>query len=118
MSVNCRRTLAPRSGNADYLKYARQNNAELLALPSVEVRDVVADNPYAAKKVLEDIHEEIKDKYNMVIGPFGTKPQTVGVFLFHRENRKVQVIYSFPSTYTRSYLKRQPGDTMVLPVSA
>ncbi len=110
-------TNPPRSGNADYLKYARQNNAELLAMSSVEVRDVVADSPYAAKEVLEDIHEEIKDKYNMVVGPFGTKPQAVGVFLFHREHRKVQVIYSFPSTYTRSYLKRQPGDTMLLPLS-
>ena len=110
-------TNPPRDGNPDYLKYARQNNAELLAKDSVEVVDVPPDNPYGVMTVLEGIYEDIKDKYNMVIGPFGTKPQVVGVFLFHQDHKKVQVIYSFPSTYTRSYLRRQPGATMLLPVS-
>jgi len=118
--LNPARTIAlitnpPRSGNLDYLKYARQNNAELLSKPSVEVRDMPADNPHAVMNVLGDIHEEIKDSFNMVIGPFGTKPQVVGVFLFCLEHRKAQVIYSFPATYTRSYLRRQPGATLLLP---
>jgi hypothetical protein len=110
-------TNPPRGGNPDYLKYAQQNNAELLERSSVEVREVMADNPYAVKAVLEAVHEEIKDSFNMVIGPFGTKPQVVGVFLFCMEHRKVQVIYSFPATYTRSYLRRQPGSTLLLPVA-
>jgi hypothetical protein len=110
-------TNPPRQGNPAYLKYAQQNNAELLARPSVEVREVPADNPYAVKTILEAIHEETKDSGNMVIGPFGTKPQVVGVFLFYLEHRKVQVIYSFPATYTRSYLQRQPGSTLLLPVA-
>jgi hypothetical protein len=110
-------TNPPRSGNPEYLKYARQNNADLLGQSSVEVRDVPADSPSAVKAVLCGIYDEIKDRYNMVIGPFGTKPQVIGVFLFCREHRKVQVIYSFPSSYTRSYLQRQPGATLLLPVS-
>jgi len=110
-------TNPPRPGNPDYLKYARQNNAELLSRPSVEVRDVPADNPYAVKNVLDAIYEETKDSFNMVIGPFGTKPQVIGVFLFSLEHRKVQVIYSFPAQYTRSYLRRQPGSTLLLPVA-
>jgi len=108
-------TNPPRYGNLDYLKYARQNNASLLAQPSVEVRDVPPDNPYAIKNVLEAIHEETKDSFNMVIGPFGTKPQVVGAFLFYLEHRKAQVVYSFPASYTRSYLRRQPGPTLLLP---
>ncbi|MFC1901501.1 hypothetical protein ACFLX3_01030 [Chloroflexota bacterium] len=120
--LNPARTIAlitnpPRHGNADYLKYARQNNTDLLSLPSVEVGDMPADNPYALKGVLEAVYEETKDSFNMVIGPFGTKPQVAGVFLFCQEHRKVQVIYSFPSTYTRSYLRRQPGTTLLLPVA-
>jgi len=111
-------TNPPRYGNLDYLKYARQNNADLLSKPSVEVRDIPADNPYAVKNVLEAIHEETKDAFNMVIGPFGTKPQVVGVFLFCQEHRKAQVVYSFPATYTRSYLRRQPGSTLLLPVTS
>ena len=110
-------TNPPRHGNVDYLKYAQQNNSDLLSQPAVEVRDVSADNPYAVKGVLEAIHEETKDSFNMVIGPFGTKPQVAGVFLFYLEHRKVQVVYSFPSTYTRSYLRRQPGSTLLLPVA-
>jgi hypothetical protein len=110
-------TNPPRTGNPDYLKYARQNNAELLAKSSVEVRDVPADNPYAAKTVLDAIYDETKEAFNMVIGPFGTKSQVVGVFLFCKEHRKAQVIYSFPATYTRSYLQRQPGVTLLLPVA-
>jgi hypothetical protein len=121
--LNPARTIAlitnpPRHGNLDYLKYARQNNADLLSKPSVEVRDIPADNPYAVKNVLEAIHEETKDAFNMVIGPFGTKPQVVGVFLFCQEHRKAQVVYSFPATYTKSYLRRQPGSTLLLPVTS
>jgi hypothetical protein len=110
-------TNPPRYGNPDYLKYAQQNNADLLSKPSVEVRDVPADNPYAVKNVLAAIHEETKNSFNMVIGPFGTKPQVVGVFLFCLEHHQAQVVYSFPASYTRSYLRRQPGPTLLLPVA-
>jgi hypothetical protein len=108
-------TNPPRAGHPDYLKYARDNNTDLLSLPSVIVRDVPPDNPQGARDVLESIYKELKETYNMVIGPFGTKSQVVGVFLFCAEYRKVQVIYSFPATYTKSYLKRQPGATLILP---
>ena len=107
----------PRTGNPDYVKYARENNADLLSQPSVTVRDVPADNPQSVKDVLKSIYGELEESYNMVIGPFGTKSQVVGVFLFCAEHRKVQVIYSFPATYTKSYLKRQPGATLILPAA-
>ena len=110
-------TNPPRSGNPEYLDYARQNNAGLLSRPNVEVRDVPADNPLGVKTVLDQIYEETKDSYNMVIGPFGTKPHVVGVFLFCREHPGVQVIYSYPQTYTKSYLERKPGMTMQLPAA-
>lgn len=110
-------TNPPRQGSPDYLKYARQNNTDLLSRPGVELRDVPADNPYGVRDVLEAVYGETSDTYNMVIGPFGTKPQVVGIHLFCRDHRKAQVIYSFPATYTRSYLKRQPGVTMLLPAA-
>lgn len=81
------------------------------------MRDVPADDPAGVRDVLTALYEEIKDDYNMEVGPFGTKSQTVGLYLFHRDHPAVQVIYSFPSTYTRSYLQRQPGETMLLPAS-
>jgi hypothetical protein len=110
-------TNPPRHGNADYLKYAQENNSYLLSQPSVEVRNVPADSPYVVKNMLETIYSETRGSFNMVIGPFGTKPQTVGVFLFCLEHPKVQVIYSFPVNYTRSYLQRKPGPTLLLPLA-
>ena len=109
-------TNPPRRGSPDYLEYARKNNSYLLSQPFVEVRDVSADDPYATRSVLETIYNETRGSFNMVVGPFGTKPQTVGVFLFCLEYPKVQVVYSFPVNYTRSYLKRKPGSTLLLPL--
>jgi len=109
-------TNPPRYGNLDYLKYAQENNSYLLSQSSVEVRNVPADNPYAVKNVLEAIYKEAKGAFNIVVGPFGTKPQAVGVFFSCLEHPKVQVIYSFPVNYTKSYLKRKPGPTFLLPL--
>jgi hypothetical protein len=108
-------TNPPRYGNLHYLKYAQENNSYLLSQPSVEITNVPADNPYAVKNVLEVIYNDTRGSFNMVIGPFGTKPQAVGVFLFCLEHPKVQVVYSFPVKYTRSYLQRKPGPTLLLP---
>ena len=110
-------TNPPRDGKEEYLDYAKRNNARLLSLPAVEVRTVPPDDPYAARNALEIIFQEVKDGYNMVIGPFGTKSQTVGVFLFCLEHPKAQVVYSFPSNYTRSYINREPGCTLLLPMA-
>ena len=107
----------PRYGNLDYVKYAQGNNSFLLSQPSVEVRNVPADNPYAVRNVLEAIYKDTRGSFNMVIGPFGTKPQVVGVFLFYLEYPKAQVVYSFPAQYTRSYLQRKPGPTLLLPLA-
>jgi len=110
-------TNPPRYGNLDYLKYAQENNSYLLSQSSVEVRDMPADNPYAVKSALEAIYNEVRGSSNIVIGPFGTKPQVVGVFLFCWEHPRVQVVYSFPTKYTRSYLRRKPGPTLLLPLA-
>ena len=110
-------TNPPRYGNLDYLKYAHKNNSYLLSQPSIEVRDVPPDSPYAVKSVLEAIHNDTRDLFNMVISPFGTKPQVVGVFFFCLEHPKVQAVYSFPVKYTRSYLQRKPGHTLLLPLA-
>lgn len=110
-------TNPPRSENLNYLKYAEKNNSYLLSQPSVEVRETPADNPYAVKKILEGIFGEMGGSYNMIVGPFGTKPQVVGLFLFCLEYPKVQVAYSHPTEYTRSYLLRKPGPTLLLPLN-
>lgn len=106
----------PRDGNLKYLKYAQENNTYLLSRPSVEVKNVPPDNPYEVKSALKAIWTDSQHSFNMIIGPFGTKSQTVGVFLFWLEHREVQVVYSFPVDYTRSYLRRKPSRTLLLPI--
>ncbi|MEE9583546.1 MAG: hypothetical protein V3W01_02665, partial [Dehalococcoidales bacterium] len=110
-------TNPPRNDNPDYLEYARKNNSDLISQPAVEVRDVPPDDPYSVRNVLEAVYHEVRDSFNMVIGPFGTKPQTVGIFLFCLEHPKAQVVYSFPVNYTKSYLQRKPGRTLLLPLA-
>jgi len=110
------RTNPPRNGIRKYIKYAEENNSYLLSRPSVEVRDVPPDNPYKVASVLKAIWEETQDFFDMIIGPFGTKSQTVGVFLFWLEHPDIQIVYSFPVDYTRSYLRRKPGSTLLLPI--
>jgi hypothetical protein len=107
-------TNPPRNGNRKYLKYAQEGNSYLLSRPSVEVRDVPPDDPHEVRNLLKSIWKETGDSFNMVIGPFGTKSQTVGVFLFWLEHREVQIVYSFPIDYTKSYLRRKPGFTLLL----
>ena len=107
----------PRDGQTDYLAYAESSNADLLAQDNVTRQDIPPDDPFGVRQALESIYHEVRDAYNVVIGPFGTKPQTVGVFLFCLEHPKVQVVYSFPSNYTHSYAQRQPGETILLPLT-
>lgn len=107
-------TKPPRNGNIKYLQYALDNNSYLLSRPSVTAAYVQPDNAYEVKKVLEDIFTETGESFNIIIGPFGTKSQTVGVFLFWMEHREVQVVYSFPVDYTKSYLRRKPSRTLLI----
>lgn len=109
-------TNPPRNGNQKYLKYAEDSNCYLLSRPSVERRDVAADNAKEVKRVLENIWKEVGYKYNIIVGPFGTKSQTVGVFPFWLKHHEIQVVYSFPVEYTKSYLRRKPGYTLIVPV--
>jgi len=109
-------TSPPRNGNLKYLKYAQENNSYLLSRPSVEVRNVPPDDPYKVKEVLKAIWDGSQGSFNMIIGPFGTKSQTVGVFLFWLEHPEGQVVYAFPVEYTKSYLRRKPGSTLLLPL--
>ena len=83
----------------------------------MEQRDVPADSPYATKKILENIYHDMKGDYNIIVGPFGTKPQVVGLFLCWLEYPKIQIVYSHPMKYTRSYLFRKPGATLLLPLN-
>jgi hypothetical protein len=110
-------TNPPRNNSTEYVRYAKKNNASLISQPNVEVRDVPSDDPFGARNVLEGIYHEVRDSYNMIIGPFGTKPQTVGVFLFCLEHPKAQVVYSYPVAYTKSYLQREAGSTLLLPLA-
>jgi hypothetical protein len=53
------------------------------------------------EKYLNDFLKEERGKldidYNIFISPLGTKPQTLGLFLYWLKNKDIQVVYSIPS---------------------
>ncbi len=44
------------------------------------------------------ITEKIKEDHDLCISPLGTKPQTLGLYLFWRDHPETQIIYSIPVT--------------------
>ena len=65
-----------------------------------------ANDPFETKKVLENIVKEIEETrpdLDIVIAPLGTKLQALGVLLFALSNKKVRVIYPFPTLYSSNY---------------
>lgn len=65
-----------------------------------------AIDPFETRNTLSQIVEEIErnnEKLNIIISPLGTKPQAFGTLLYALRNKKIKVIYPFPSVYKPDY---------------
>lgn len=65
-----------------------------------------AIDPFETMKILSQIVEGIEknnENLNIIISPLGTKPQAFGTLLYALRNKKVKVIYPFPSVYKSDY---------------
>lgn len=77
-----------------------------------------AVDPFETRKVVSNIVNEIENKnqnLNLVIAPLGTKMQAFGVLLYALQNKKVKVIYPFPSVYQPDYSYKY-GPTWIIKV--
>lgn len=93
-----------------YAECAERLNRTLLDELGVERRDVRARDPDAVCRELEGIWADHK-YYNLLIAPLGTKPETLGVYLFKRSNPDcpAQVVYASAGHYFGEYYSRGSG---------
>lgn len=102
--------------NLKYLRYVEHLNWYILSRPGVESRALLFPyDIYAAQHFLKNIYDEVCKQsksetmpYNIIIAPFGPKPQAVGLFLFWLNHRETEISYVFPRQYRKTYLKRKP----------
>lgn len=78
-----------------------------------------AVDPFETRNTISQIVEEIESKNkntNIIISPLGTKLQAFGVLLYSLGNRKIKVIYPFPSIYKADYSYKY-GPTWIFKVN-
>ncbi len=83
-----------------YLDNAYKNNSQMLSNQRVITSKISSLDPYAFKN---ELNEKILTSYteetdsNILISCLGTKPQTLGLYLYWLEHKNVQIVYSIPS---------------------
>jgi hypothetical protein len=85
-------------------KISLDQNMQFLVVSSAYHRlfYAAALDPFETNNLLNQILGEIDlnyTDYNIIIAPLGTKVQAFGALLFSLKNKKIKVIYPFPSTY-------------------
>jgi hypothetical protein len=85
--------------NEFFLMNAKKNNSQLLSNQKVMINQISSLDPYVFKKSLKNkISESLKNnEMNVLISCLGTKPQTLGLFLYWLENKNIQIVYSIPT---------------------
>lgn len=93
-----------------YVETAEKLNNAFLHEKGVEKREVSAMGPEEVCQVLESVWKNNQD-HDLLISPLGTKIQTVGVYLFKRNNPDcgAQVVYAKPLKYLDNYYSRGCG---------
>lgn len=73
------------------------------------------DSAVAADQLAEILGEYPLDRWRCSIAPLGTKPQTLGVYLFWRRNRgRFSVIYAQPLRHNERFFSEGIGNTLLL----
>nr|WP_320154053.1 hypothetical protein [uncultured Draconibacterium sp.] len=55
-----------------------------------------SSSPFAIYSELKKIHEKNSDKFNIMIAPFGTRPNCLGATIFALKHKGCQLLYDFP----------------------
>lgn len=94
----------------DYVGTAEKLNKAFLSEKGVEKREVSAMDHEEVCQLLESAWEDNQGN-DLLISPLGTKIQTLGVYLFKRDNPDcgAQVVYAKPFKYLDNYYSRGCG---------
>lgn len=84
----------------------RENNKELLSNQYVRMKEIVCFNPMKFRLELEEkvklfFEEEGIEPgdFNIVVSPFGPKPDILGLYKYWTNNKSIQISYSLPTRY-------------------
>jgi len=95
----------------------KMNSTILNALDKKSIKYADSRNPVRVTEHLRNILSEYpRDKYNYYIAPLGTKPQTVGIFLYtilHPD--ETTLIYAAPLRHNEPFYSTGIGPTWILP---
>ncbi len=82
-----------------FIDTCRKNNSPLLSTQRVILHNVSSLNPIRLNDELDQIISEYtkKEPMNVLISHVGTKPQTLGLFVYWKNHQNVQIIYSIPT---------------------
>jgi hypothetical protein len=78
-----------------------------------------AIDPFETKRVLENIIKEINQLYpylDIVIAPLGTKTQAFGTLLCALTNKKIRIVYPFPTHFSDKYSENY-GDSWIFKIN-
>lgn len=80
------------------------------------IKYIHSRNPVMVADQLRNILFDMSSKYNCLISPMGTKPQTFGLYLYWLTNpANTSLIYSAPLRHNDLFYSRGVGRTWVLP---
>jgi hypothetical protein len=108
---------APRAGlssitsdDMEYLVKVREANHQLLNNSFVNAYEVNSLDPYLFSNQLGEIVQANKSRdSNIIVVPVGTKPQTLGLYLYWKSTPQIQILYPVPSK--RLKIASRTGDT-------
>jgi len=96
-----------------FLKQAHKANKILLNNSFVRIEEVNSMDPFLFYQQLKDIVKSYapeKNK-NIIVAPIGTKPQTIGLYLYWKYKPKTQILYPVPNRRPKIAVK--VGETLV-----
>jgi len=94
-----------------YITYAKHCNEFLLNNSVVQDYLIDSYDHFDFLKQFKKIIHEFESAYNICLAPIGTKAETLGLFLYWKENPKVQILYPVPNK--RINIAVGTGDTLV-----
>jgi len=93
----------PSPSNQKWKNISEQENELLLSRPNVEKREISFANVEEAAKTLENIYDEVGEKYNIIVSSLGTKLSAIPLFYFANRHKNVFITFSRAEEYTEHY---------------
>jgi len=88
---------------------AAKLNRDVFDLMGVRGAKLSARDPVDVYQGLENLCKDKWSEFNICIAPFGTKMQTVGIYMFAKDHPDVQLVYSVPQRYFEGYYSKGVG---------